>query len=302
MTTHSKLARREAIEGYIFLLPWIVGFLAFTLGPLIAALYLGFTNYSGTGPLRWVGIDNYIAIFTRDTLFWKSLQVTLVFALLYLPLSLVIGFAVAMLMNQNIPGITFFRTLYYLPSVLSGVAVAVLWGFVFHREYGVLNWLLGLAGIGRIPWLQSTTWVLPALVIMELWRVGGSIIIYLAGLQGIPTELYEAAKVDGAGWWRQLRNVTIPMMTPTIFFNLILGLIGTLQVFTQAYILTRGGPNYASYFYSLNIYFRTFRDLRLGYASALAWILFVITVALSAIIFATSRHWVYYAGEREGTI
>jgi multiple sugar transport system permease protein len=208
----------------------------------------------------------------------------------------------ALLMNQNIRGITVFRTLYYLPSVLSGVAVAVLWGFVFHREYGVLNWLLGLVGIGPIAWLQSETWVLPALVIMELWRVGGSIIIYLAGLQGIPTELYEAATVDGAGWWRRLWHVTIPMMTPTIFFNLILGLIGTLQVFTQAYILTRGGPNYASYFYSLNIYFRTFRDLRLGYASALAWILFVITVALSAILFATSRRWVYYAGEREGTL
>lgn len=299
MATHSKLARREAIEGYIFLLPWLLGFLIFTLGPLIAALYLGFTNYTGTGAPRWIGFDNYVAIFTRDTLFWKSLQVTLVFALMYLPLSLVIGFTVAMIMNQNIPGITFFRTLYYLPSVLSGVAVAILWGFVFHREYGVLNYMLAQIGIDRVPWLQSSTWVLPALVIMELWRVGGTIIIYLAGLQGIPTEYYEAAKVDGAGFWRQLWNITLPMMTPTIFFNLVLGLIGTLQIFTQAYILTKGGPNYSSYFYSLNIYFRTFRDLRIGYASALAWVLFVITVLLSSVIFSTSRRWVYYAGERE---
>jgi multiple sugar transport system permease protein len=302
MATRSRLARREAIEGYLFLLPWLIGFLAFTLGPLIGALLLGFTDWNGITPARWNGFENYANIFARDRLFWKSLQVTFVFALLYLPLSIVIGFGTALIMNQKIPGITFFRTLYYLPSVLSGVAVAILWGFVFHREYGVLNWLLGQFGIQRIAWLQSQQWALPSLVIMQLWGVGGSVLIYLAGLQGIPTELYDSAQIDGAGWWRRLWNVTIPMMSPVIFFNLITGIIGTLQVFTQAYIITRGGPNYATYFYALNIYYTAFRELRLGYASALAWILFVIIVALTGVMFAFARRWVYYAGEREAII
>jgi len=299
MARRSKLARREALEGYLFLLPWIVGFLAFTLGPLIAALLLGFTSWNGFNPTQWIGLDNYISIFTSDPVFWQSLRVTVVFAVLYLPLSLVLGFGMALIMNQNLPGITFFRTAYYLPYVVSGVAVAVMWGFVFHREYGVLNWLLGLVGLDRISWLASETWALPSLVIVELWRVGGSVVIYLAGLQGIPTELYDSVKVDGANWWHRLWGVTIPMVSPTIFFNLIIGLIGTFQVFTQAYVMTQGGPNYATYFYALNIYNTAFQDLRLGYASALAWILFVIIMILTLITFWGSRRWVYYAGERE---
>ena len=302
MATRLTLARREAIEGYIFLLPWLVGFLVFTLGPLVAALLLGFTDWNGITPAVWSGFDNYRTIIFADPLFWQSLRVTFTFALLYLPLNLLIGFSMALLMNQRVRGILFFRTVYYLPSILSGVAVAVLWGFVFHREYGVLNWLLGLAGIGRIAWLQSQTWSLPALVIMQLWGVGGTVLIYLAGLQGIPTELYDSAHIDGAGWWRRLWNVTIPMMSPTIFFNLIIGIISTFQVFTQAYIVTRGGPNYATYFYALFIYNTAFRELRLGYASALAWILFLIIVAITAVVFRLSQRWVYYAGEREARI
>jgi multiple sugar transport system permease protein len=263
MVLRHKLARREAVEGYVWLQAWLIGFVVFTFGPMVASMLLGFTDWNGIDPPRWMGLRNYVGILTEDPLFWQSLKVTAVFGAMYLPLSLLIGFAMALLMNQPLRGITVYRTLYYLPSVLSGVAVAVLWGFVFHREYGVLNWVLGLVGLGPVPWLQSTTWALPALVIMELWRVGGSIIIYLAGLQGISTEYYDAAKVDGAGWWRRLWHVTIPMMSPTIFFNLVLGIIGTLQVFTQAYILTRGGPSYATYFYSLLIYDTAFQGLRL---------------------------------------
>jgi multiple sugar transport system permease protein len=202
-------------------------------------------------------------------------------------------------MNQPIKGIRLLRTIYYVPSVLSGVAVSILWAFIFNKNYGVLDWLLSLFHVGAVPWLTSSFWVIPALVIMQLWGVGGSMIIYLAGIQSVPTELYEAARVDGAGWWRRLTTVTLPMTSPTILFNLILGLIGTFQVFTQAYIITQGGPNYASLFYALNIYDTAFQDLRLGYASALATVLFAITVLVSAIVFRWSRRWVYYAGRRE---
>lgn len=299
MAKLSKLERREEIAGYIWVSPWLIGFLAFTALPLLASLLLGLTDWNGVGALHWVGLANYRKIFTADPLFWQSMKVTGIFAVLYLPLSLVLGFGLAMLMNQPLRGMRFLRTIYYVPSVLSGVAVSVLWAFIFNRDYGVLDWLLGLVHIPAVPWLTSSFWVVPALVVMQLWGVGGSMIIYLGGLQSVPTELYEAATVDGAGWWRRLLTVTLPMTSPTILFNLILGLIGTFQVFTQAYIITQGGPNYASLFYALNIYNTAFQDLRLGYASALATILFAITVIVSAAVFRWSRAWVYYAGRKE---
>jgi multiple sugar transport system permease protein len=293
-----SLARREAITGLIWVQAWFVGFLLFTAGPIIAAVYLSFTDWQGIGAPKWIGLGNFTEIFTDDPLFWQSLKVTGIFALLYLPLSLVFGFGMAMLMNQRLRGMQVFRTIYYLPSVLSGVAVAVLWGFVFHRDYGVLNWFLSLFGVGPVPWLQDPHWVIPAMVIMQLWGVGGSVIIYLGGLQGIPTELYEVARIDGASWWATLRSVTLPMMSPVIFFQLVLGVIATLQIFTQAYVLTNGGPDYASFFYAINIYQRAFVELRLGYASALSVVLFLIVVVITGVIFRTSRAWVYYAGEK----
>jgi multiple sugar transport system permease protein len=295
----SAMARREALTGLLWVQAWFLGFLLFTAGPIVAAVYLSFTSWRGAGWPQWIGLDNFREIFGADPLFWQSMKVTGVFSLVYLPASLVIGFAMAMLMNQKLRGMTVFRTIYYLPSVLSGVAVAVLWSFVFHRDYGVLNWFVGLFGVDPIPWLQDSRWVIPALVIMQLWGVGASVIIYLGGLQGIPTELYEVAKIDGAGWWATLFRVTLPMMSPVLFFQLVLGVIATLQIFTQAYVLTRGGPDYASYFYALNIYDRAFVDLRLGYASALSVILFVIILVITGFIFRSSRAWVYYAGERE---
>lgn len=293
-----SLARREAITGLIWVQAWFIGFILFTAGPIIAALYLSLTDWQGIGAPKWIGLGNFTEIFTDDPLFWQSLKVTGIFALLYLPLSLVIGFGMALLMNQRLRGMQVFRTIYYLPSVLSGVAVAVLWGFVFHRDYGVLNWFLTLFGVAPVPWLQDPHWVIPAMVIMQLWGVGGSVIIYLGGLQGIPTELYEVARIDGASWWATLRSVTLPMMSPVIFFQLVLGVIATLQIFTQAYVLTNGGPDYASFFYAINIYQRAFVELRLGYASALSVVLFLIVVVITGVIFRTSRAWVYYAGEK----
>jgi multiple sugar transport system permease protein len=295
----SAMARREALTGLLWVQAWFLGFLLFTAGPIVAAIYLSFTSWQGAGWPQWIGMENFKEIFTADPLFWQSMKVTGVFSLIYLPASLVIGFAMAMLMNQKLRGMTVFRTIYYLPSVLSGVAVAVLWSFVFHRDYGVLNWFVGLFGLDPIPWLQDSRWVIPALVLMQLWGVGASVIIYLGGLQGIPTELYEVAKIDGAGWWQTLFRVTLPMMSPVLFFQLVLGVIATLQIFTQAYVLTKGGPDYASYFYALNIYDRAFVELRLGYASALSVILFIIILLITGFIFRSSRAWVYYAGDRE---
>jgi multiple sugar transport system permease protein len=294
----SKMQRQEEREGYLWVSPWFIGFLAFTFLPFLASFALGFTDWNGVGTPKFVGLSNYVQLFTADPLFWQSLKVTLIFAALYLPLSLVLGFGLALLMNQPLPGMRFFRTLYYAPSVLSGVAVAVLWGFIFNQNFGVMNWLLHFLGIQPIPWLESSFWVLPAFVIMQLWGVGGSMLIYLAGLQGVPTELYDAALVDGASWVKRLRHITIPMTSPTILFNLILGLIGTFQIFTQAYIITQGGPNYGSYFYALNLYDTAFQALRLGYASSMATVLFVIIALASAAVFRWSRMWVYYAGGR----
>ena len=290
---NSQLLRREAIQGYLFILPWFIGFVVFTAGPLIAALGFSFTDWNGVSAMEFIGFENYIQL-SQDSRFWQSLKVTLVFTFFYLILNLIIGFALALVMNQPVRGIRIFRTIYYLPAVLSGVAVVVLWAILFHREFGALNWLLGLVGIKRVGWLVSESWALPSIIIMELWRVGSTIIIFLAGLQGIPPELYEAAEVDGANRRWRLWSITIPLMSPSIFFVLIVGFINTMQVFTQAYIMTKGGPNFATYFYSINLYITTFRELRLGYASAQAGVLFVIIFLITLGIIWVSRYRVNY--------
>lgn len=290
------LSRRENLTGWLWVQAWLLGFLLFTVGPVIASFVLGFTNWDGYRPMKFVGFDNFVEIFTDDPLFWQSLQVTAWYAVLYLPAALVIGFALALLMNQKLAGMKYFRTIYYLPSVLSGVAVSILWAFVFHKDYGLVNWFLGLFGIPAVSWLNEPAWIVPAIVIMSLWGVGSTVIIYLGGLQAIPTELYEVAKLDGAGWWRTLVHVTVPMMSPVFLLQTVLGVIGTLQVFTQAFVLTRGGPNYASYFFSLNIYNTAFQQTRLGYASALSWVLFVAIALVTVLIFIGSRRFVFYQG------
>jgi multiple sugar transport system permease protein len=297
MRNLSKLARREAFEGYLFILPWAIGFLVFRLGPMLYSLYLSLNRYRGTGDIKWVGLQNYVYMFTQDPRFRDSLRATTIYVLAFLPLSLIIGLAIALLMNQKVPGILGFRTIYYLPSVLSGVAVAIVWSFVFHKQYGVLNAILSVVGIPAIGWLVDPQYVMIAFVIMSLWGVGGSMIVYLSGLQSIPTELYEASSIDGANAIQRFFKITIPMLTPTIFFNLVTGLIGAFQIFANAYIMTGGGPQYRTYFFGLNIYFTAFSSLRFGMASATAWILFVIIIVLTIFIQTTSRRWVYYAGK-----
>lgn len=295
----SKLARREAIEGYLFILPWILGFLLFRFGPMLYSLFLSFTDYAARDAPKLIGFENYVYMFTKDPRFLDSLRSTFAFVVGYLPLNLVIGLAIALLMNQHVRGIFVFRSIYYLPAVTSGVAVAILWQFVFHKQWGILNAILATFGIENIGWLVDPKWVMVAFVIMSIWGVGGSMIIYLAGLQSIPTELYESAAIDGANSVRKFWFITLPMLTPTIFFVLITGLIGAFQIFESAYIMTGGGPQYATYFFGLNIYFTAFQSLRFAYASTLAWMLFAIIAALTVVVFSTSRRWVFYAGARD---
>jgi multiple sugar transport system permease protein len=293
----STLARRETITAYLLISPWIVGFIIFTLGPMVASLIFSFTNYSIIRPTKFVGLQNYATMLFEDYRFWHSLKVTLTFAVFAIPLGLMFGLLLALLLNAKVPGIAVWRTVYYTPSVVSGVAVAILWTYLFNPQYGVFNWLLSLVNVKGPGWLSSPDWALPALVIMSLWGVGGGMIIYLAGLQGIPTALYEAAEVDGANSIQKFFNITLPMITPVLFYNLVIGIIGTFQYFTNAYVMTAGGPVEATLFYNLNLYNNAFRYQEMGYASALAWMLFVIVLILTMLVFRSSSMWVYYEGE-----
>ena len=283
--------------AYLFISPWLIGFILFTMGPMIASLYLSFTKYNIIELPQFVGLANYIKLFTADPKFWHSLQVTVVFAIFEVPLSLLFGFTLAFLLNLKIPGTAFWRTLFYMPSITSGVAMAMLWGMLFNPRFGLINYLLSLVNIKGPGWFASPLWALPALILIGLWGVGGGMIIYLAGLQSIPTSLYEAAWVDGADGWQQLLHITLPLMTPVIFYNLVLGVIGTFQYFTEAFILTAGGPAEATLFYNLYLYRTGFQYLDMGYASALAWVLFLIVLILTGLIFKSSALWVYYEGE-----
>jgi len=293
----SRARRREALFAYLFISPWLLGFIIWEVGPMIASLVLSLTKYNITSPPIFVGLANYKRAFTEDPLFWHSLKVTATYAAFAIPLGLILGFTVALLLNFDIPGVSIWRTVYYLPSVISGVAVAILWQFIFQPQFGILNTLLKMMGLKGPEWLYSTTWVLPAFIIMSLWGIGGGMVIYLAGLQGIPTALYESAQIDGANWWQQLWKITLPMMTPTIFFNLVMGLIGTFQIFTSAYVMTQGGPMYASLFYNLYLYNNAFVFFEMGYASMLAWALLAIILILTLLTIKSSAAWVYYEGE-----
>jgi multiple sugar transport system permease protein len=286
----------EAVAGYLFILPWIVGFLALTLGPIIASLYFSFTNYQLVKPPVWTGLANYERLM-NDKLFWQSMQVTATYVAVSVPLGLVLAFGVALLMNQQVKGIGFWRTVFYLPNLVPLVAATMLWLWIFNPEFGLLNGALDRFGIEGPLWLQSQKWALPSLIFMNLWTVGGSTLIYLAGLQGIPSDLYEAVEVDGGGAIAKLRTVTIPQMTPVIFYNLILGLIAGFQVFAQPLIMTGGGPRYSTLFVVLYLYQNAFSNFRMGYASAIAWALFMVILVLTVFLFWLSNRWVYYEAD-----
>jgi multiple sugar transport system permease protein len=294
------LRQKDQLWALLFISPWIVGFLVFTAGPMIMSAYLSLTDYNVIDPPVWVGAANYVKAFLRDPLFWHSLRVTLYYGALALPLGLIVGFSLAMLLNQRVPAVGIWRTIYFLPSVVAGVAVAILWVRLLSPRNGLLNPVLEqVFGIKGPGWFTDPNWAVPALVLMSLWGVGGSMIIYLAGLQGVPTALYDAAKVDGANALHRFRHVTLPMMTPVIFYTLVLGLIGAFQYFTEVFVATSGdgGPQRATLFYNLYLYQNAFKYNDMGYASALAWVLFLIVLLLTLAVFRSSALWVFYEGE-----
>jgi multiple sugar transport system permease protein len=284
---------QEELSGWLFASPWIIGFMIFTLGPMLYSLGMSFTNYD-LFSWQWVGFNNFKRMVVIDDLVLRSLSVTLRYALLSVPLHLTCGFLLAILLNQKIRGLSIWRTIFYLPSVLSGVAVIVLWVLVLAPEFGLINSLLANFGIQGPNWLGDPKISLYSLVMMSLWGVGSSMLIYLAGLQGISSELYDAAKVDGANDSQQFFFVTIPMMSPVIFFNLVLGIIGSLQTFDTAFIATHGGPAYSTYFYMLHLFSNAFLELKMGYASALAWVLFLVIMLLTMLVFRFGAAWVFY--------
>jgi multiple sugar transport system permease protein len=290
-------ARREAVEGYIALLPWMLGFIGFTAIPLGVSVYASMTQWTGIDAPQWIGLNNYRRMFTADPLFWQALKVTLGFVALSLPLKLVFGLGLALLLNLKVPGMNFFRTVFYIPAVISGVAVSLMWMWLLQPDTGVVNTMLYFAGIQGPNWFWDPHWALPSVALMSIWKVGGSAVIYLAGLQNIPAHLYEAAEIDGAGPWARFRRITLPLLTPTLLFQLIIEMIDSFKVFTEAFVITKGGPLKATYFYMLYFYEEAFRNFNLGYASALALVLTVIILITTVFVNYTSKRWVYYESE-----
>ena len=290
----------EEITAYAFLTPWLVGLLGFTAIPMILSLYYSFTDANMLTSAQFIGVKNYIRLFSFDdtmSLFWKTLSNTSFYTFVGVPLNIVVGLIIALLLNQRIRGLDVFRTIYYLPSVISGVAVSLLWAWIFHPHFGVLNHFLSLVGITGPAWLFDEVWAKPALIIMNIWGAGGGMLIFLAGLQGIPTQLYEAAELDGASVWSRFWKITMPMLSPTIFFVLITNIIGSFQVFTSSYVMTSGGPNNATMMYVLWLFNLAFQQFNMGFACALAWVYLLIMVAFTLLVFKSSPAWVYYESD-----
>jgi len=328
MRTYRERYRwHENLSGYLFASPWLLGFFVLLVGPMIFSVILCLYKWNGitsfTGNAEFVGLAHFRKILYEDRFFWIALYNTLYYAGISVPMGICLSLFLANLLNAKVRGISIFRTIFYLPNVLAGVATIMMWSWIFNPEFGGFNFVLnatGLTALGRwlivhLPglqqfvdrhgvtwpplWFADELWAKPALIIMALWRAGGSMLIYLAGLQSIPAHLYEVADIDGAGRLRKFVNITIPMLTPTIFFNLVMSIIGSFQVFAQSYLMTNGGPNNATLFYVLYLFRKAFQHFEMGYASALAWILFAIIMFFTLLILRSSRLWVYYEGEKK---
>jgi len=291
--------RRDSLVGIVFTLPAILGFVMFSVGPMIASLVLSFTNYSISKPLQFIGASNYRALLTgQDTFFFNSIKVTLLFVLMNVPVCLVTAFLIALLLNsKNIAGRSLFRTIFYIPTIIPIIATAMIFMWMMSPDFGLFNALLKLIGISPSKWSYGEKFVLPSLLLMTAWCSGNIMVVFLAGLQGIPTSLYEAIVVDGGGTFAKFRHVTLPLMTPTIFFNMVMFLISSMQAFLQAYIMTQGGPNNRTNFIVYYLYRNAFEFGDIGKANSLGWILFLIIVAVSALLFWSSKYWVYYGDE-----
>lgn len=294
---HKKNRRWDKWTPFLFISPWIVGILLFTIGPLFFSLIMSFFNWPVTSSPKFVGLDNYINMFTKDPQFYKSLAITLKFAAFYVPLSLITSLILAMLISQPIRGVKIFRTIFYLPAVLSGVAVSIIWGWIFNSKYGILNYALSLLGFEGPKWLIDPNSAILTIVIASAWGVGTMMLIFYTNIKSIPPDLYESAAMDGAGPIRQFTSITLPLITSTLFFNLITSTISALQQLTLVLLLTSGGPLKSTYFYGLFVYNNAFKHHKLGYASANAWFMFIIILLLTALIFKSSSAWVFYENE-----
>ncbi len=288
----SRMSRRQALWCWVFISPAVLGMLLFSLGPMVASFLLSFTSYDLLSSPEWIGTKNYVDL-AQDALFRKSLAITLIYGLVSVPTTMVLALLLAIMLNSKVPALAFFRSAYYLPSVISGVAVATLWKWLFNGEYGLINAALARVGIDGPSWLTDERWALRALIFMSLWGFGGSMLIYLAGLQSVPKELYEAAQVDGASRFRQHLHVTVPMLSSVTFFNLIMGIIASLQVFAEPFVLTQGGPNNSTLLLSVLLYQNAFEYLKMGYASAIAWVTFAIILVFTALVFRSTAFWVH---------
>jgi multiple sugar transport system permease protein len=280
--------------GYLFIGPWLAGFALFTALPFLASVALSFTHYTIAGAPTWVGLANYQTLLFDDPSFWRSLGNTLTYALVAVPLGVATAFCLALLLNLELRGMAIYRTVFFLPHIVPVVATSVVFMWVLNPQIGLANGILALIGIEGPAWLQDPGWSMTTLILLSLWGVGGSVVIYLAGLKDVPASLYEAARIDGANAFQRALHITLPMMTPVIFFNLVMGIIHAFQYFTQAYILTNGGPQESTLFLALYLFHRAWRFLDLGYASALAWIMFLMVAGITWLVFRSQRRWVHY--------
>jgi multiple sugar transport system permease protein len=296
----SPIRLRESIEGYIYLLPWLVGYVLFGGGPIVASGYLSFTKYNVLRPPEFIGFQNYVYALTKDELFIPAILKTFYYAIMVVPPAIVLSLAIAILLNQKLMGTAFWRTMFFLPTLTPVVAAALLWRWMLNPDVGLVNYLLSLVSIKGPGWLSSIEWAIPSLALIGLWTsVGGAqMIIFLAGLQNVPQDLVEAAQIDGAGAWTRFRHVTLPLVTPTIFFNLILGIIFALRTFDIAFVATNGGPARATWFISIHIYQNAFVSFDMGYASALSWMFFILVLVATFFQMRLSGRWVFYAGEK----
>ncbi len=294
----SRQERRRLGVGLLFASPWIIGFVTLTVYPVVLSFYYSLHVYTTFGkPMQWVGFTNYTQLLTSDDLFWVSLYNTLFMVVLGIPFHIALAILLALLLNMNLRGLSVYRTIFYLPTIVPVVATSILWMWVFNPEYGLINAVLAEFDIYGPGWLTDPDLAKPSLILMGVWTIGSTLVIFLAGLQGISRQLYEAAMIDGAGTLHQVRHITLPMLSPVIFFNVVVGVIGGFQIFTQAFIMTNGGPLDATLFYALYLYQNAFKYFKMPYASAMAWLLFLIVIAATLIVFRSSAHLVYYEGE-----
>ena len=293
----SSMAKQQTVFGYLFILPWVVGFLVFGIYPMIMSLYYSLCQYDVLRIPQFIGFENYRRLLFEDNYFWLSISNTLFYTVIRVPFCILGSLLLAVLVNNKLKGMKLFRTVFFIPSIVTGVVLSVVWLWMFNPQYGLINTFLAYMGVSGPLWLLDPAWSKPSMILMSIWSIGGGrMLVFLAALQGIPVHLYESVEIDGGGWWAKFRNVTVPMLSPVIFLWTVLEIIFSLQVFIEAYIMTQGGPLNSTMFYNLYLYNKAFNDFDMGYASALAWILLVITLVITVIQFQMSKRWVHYDG------